>query len=220
MKKMTAIILCVLMALGGFACSAQSLVQDLTEKAEQIGEVGEQIGGIGEQIGENLGELGEQLGENLGELGEQLGENLGELGEQLGEGLGGFGEQIANPFVDYESLEEAAKAAGFTLTVPTQNGAGKPIIQVMDGKMIQVIFDETDPQLYIRKQAGDEDISGDYNEYAEITTATVGDRTVTLKGNDGKVSTAIWTADGYSYAVLYEEPHTVESACRMIEQIH
>ena len=212
MKKLTAILLCTLMALSAFACSAASLVQDLTEKAEQIGE-------IGEQIGENLGELGENLGESLGEMGEQLGESLGEIGEEIGEGLGGM--QIPNPFVDYETIEDAVKAAGFAFNLPAMNGSLKPSVQVMDGKMIQVIFSDEngDPQVYLRKQAGDEDISGDYNEYAEITTETVGDHTVTLKGNDGKVSTAIWTANGYSYAVMFETPVEKDQILSLIGEI-
>ena len=226
MKKIIAITLCVLMAFGGLACSAEKIVQGLTEKAEELGDIGsqigEQLGGIGSDIGENLGEIGESLGENLGEIGESLGENFGEIGETIGETIDeGFNVQIANPFVDYATLEEAAQAAGFTLKVPNVKEGSVPVIQVMDGVMIQFIFvDENgDPSLYIRKEAGDEDISGDYNEYPEITTETVGDRTVTVKGSDGKVSVAIWTANGYSYAVMSETPMEKDAMLALINDI-
>ena len=65
----------------------------------------------------------------------------------------------------------------------------------MSNSMIQVIFhDADDNRLFVRKEAGDMDISGDYNIYAEESTVTVGAYSVTLKGNDGMVSTAIWTS--------------------------
>ena len=215
MKKTIAITLCVLMAFGGLACSTEKIVQGLTEKAEELGD-------IGSQIGEQLGGIGSDIGENLGEIGESLGENFGEIGETIGETIGeGFNVQIANPFVDYATLEEAAQAAGFMLKVPNVKEGSVPVIQVMDGVMIQLIFvDENgDPSLYIRKEAGDEDISGDYNEYPEITTETVGDRTVTVKGSDGKVSVAIWTANGYSYAVMSETPMEKDAMLALINDI-
>lgn len=209
MKKIIAIMLCTLLALSAFACSAKSIIDHLTEQAEEIGE------SFGE-LGENLGEIGSEIGENLGEIGSEIGENLGEIGSEIGENLGGM--QIPNPFVDYQTLKEAEEAANFTLKVPAAEDFGEPIVQVMDGKMIQLIYldSESNPQLYIRKQAGDEDISGDYNEYPEVSTETVGETTVTLKGGDGKVSTAIWSANGYSYAVMFETPVEKDAALALI----
>lgn len=214
MKKTIAIVLCTLLALSAFACSAKTIVEDLTEKAEQIGEIGESLGELGSEIGESLGEIGSELGESLGGLGEEIGENLGEIGSEIGEGLGGM--QIPNPFVDYETLEAAEKAVGFTLTLPVGCGNTERVIQVMDGKMLQVIDDGC---FWYRKQAGDEDISGDYNAYPEVNTETVGDYTVTLKGSEGKVSAAIWTANGYSYAVLFDVPQEHDAAVALIEQV-
>ena len=208
MKKLTAVVLCAILALAAFACTPNQLEQLLESGAEKL-----------EQKIEDNADKIEQIGENLGDIGEQIGENLGDIGEQIGEGLGGM--QIPNPFVDFASLDEAEKAAGFALKIPATPDNLKPIVQVMDGKMIQVIFSDEngDPQVYLRKQAGDEDISGDYNEYAEITTETVGDHTVTLKGNDGKVSTAIWTANGYSYAVMFETPVEKDQILSLIGEI-
>lgn len=208
MKKLTAVVLCAILALAAFACTPNQLEQLLESGAEKL-----------EQKIEDNADKIEQIGENLGDIGEQIGENLGDIGEQIGEGLGGM--QIPNPFVDFASLDEAEKAAGFALKIPATPDNVKPIVQVMDGKMIQVILADAqdDPQIFIRKQAGNEDISGDYNEYREITEHTVGDYTVTVKGNDGKASTAIWTANGYSYAVMYETPVDMESILALIGEI-
>lgn len=127
---------------------------------------------------------------------------------------------IGNPFVDYDSLETAEKAAGFTLSFPEQmNGYSDVVYQVMDGKMLQIIFQNGENQLFIRKEAGTEDISGDYTEYSEVQTISVGKDEVNLKGDNGTVSTAIWTADGWSYAVMADTPMGAESMTALVEQI-
>lgn len=110
--------------------------------------------------------------------------------------------QIANPFVEYEIMEDAETAAGFQMQIPDEiNGYGERLISVADNEMLQVIYTNGEEDIYIRKEAGDQDISGDYNEYAEITTNVIQDRQVTYRGNDGRVSVATWTDEGYTYAI-------------------
>ena len=130
------------------------------------------------------------------------------------------GAHIANPFVDYDTLDEAFSAAGFDLTAPTSiDGFDAPHIQLMSGKMLQLIFTGGDQRLVIRKAAGHDDISGDYNSYAETKTARVNGADVTLKGTDGKVSTAVWCAGGYSYAVLSDTPMASDIMTDLIAEI-
>lgn len=127
---------------------------------------------------------------------------------------------IGNPFVDYASLEEAEQAAGFALSAPDHvEGYSDVLYQVMDGKMLQLIFLNGDSGLYLRKEAGDEDISGDYTEYSEVQTVSVGDRQVTFKGDNGTVNTAIWTADGFAYSVMADEPMSAASMTALVEQV-
>lgn len=90
----------------------------------------------------------------------------------------------------------------------------------MSNSMIQIIFhDADDNRLFVRKEAGDMDISGDYNVYAEENTVTVGAYSVTLKGSDGTVSTAIWTSNGYSYAVMSDVPMSADAMTALIAQV-
>ncbi len=136
--------------------------------------------------------------------------------------VGGEAVQIANPFVDYASLDDAANAAGFALTAPeaVEGWDGEKLVQVMSGSMIQIIFhDGDDDRLFVRKEAGDADISGDYNSYAEVNTTAVGEYEVTLKGNDGTVSTAIWARGGYSYAVMSDVPMSADAMSTIIAQV-
>lgn len=110
--------------------------------------------------------------------------------------------QIPNPFVDHATLSDAAKAAGFALSVP-ENVSGSPRrgIQTMDGRMIQVFYGDEDNEVCIRKAPGGEDISGDYNTYAQVTALNVDGSNVTMKGENGLVRLAIWTGGGYTYSV-------------------
>ncbi len=128
--------------------------------------------------------------------------------------------QIPNPFVDYDSLEAAAKAAGFELKSPSSvEGFSEKAIQVCNGEMIQVIFLNGDDRLFIRKAEGSDDISGDYNEYSDNGTVTVDGNSVTLRGDDGKVSTAVWTSGKYTYSVSFDTPVTEETMIALIGQI-
>ena len=110
--------------------------------------------------------------------------------------------EIPNPFVDCATLADAAKLTGFDIVVPDSvDGFDTRTIQVMDKKMIQVIYSKGENNLLIRKQAGSDDISGDYNQYSETNTVTLGSLQVTMKGDNGMVSLATWTDGGYTFAI-------------------
>ena len=112
-------------------------------------------------------------------------------------------QQIANPFVECATPEEAAKLAGFEMTIPeTVEGYTGPVIEAVKNEMIQAAFTGSgDDELLLRKAAGADDVSGDYNEYAETKTLTVGALTVTVKGADGLVHVATWTNGDYTFAI-------------------
>lgn len=110
--------------------------------------------------------------------------------------------QIPNPFIDCDTLADAAALAGFEITVPDSvDGYEERAITAMENDMIQVLYLHGDDEICIRKAAGEEECSGDYNEYSEEKTVTVGDREITLRGNNGRVMVAVWTEGGYSYAI-------------------
>lgn len=113
------------------------------------------------------------------------------------------GAQIPDPFVDCQDLAAAAEQAGFSFSVPGSiQGYTKSTIQAIPGDMIQVFYDGKDgSELLLRKAVGTDDVSGDYNVYAQTRTVTVDGVSVTMKGNDGTVSVATWVRDGHSFAV-------------------
>lgn len=111
--------------------------------------------------------------------------------------------QIANPFVDVNSLEEAAAGAGFELTAPDEiEGYQGQAITYIEGQMIQVIYGDEENNLYLRKGAGTEDIAGDYNEYEITEEREIAGQTVTVRANADGIHTITWTDGDYSYAAM------------------
>lgn len=128
--------------------------------------------------------------------------------------------EIPDPFSECSSLEEAAQNAGFSFNVPeTVDGYAQRIIRTTAGEegsaMIEVIYqneidgnESTDSadEIRMRKAKGDEDISGDYTEYSETSSLTVGNIQVTVKGGHGNINLATWTDNGYTYSIgVYSE---------------
>lgn len=128
--------------------------------------------------------------------------------------------QIPSPFVDYASIEDAAKIAGFALIAPDHvDGFSEKVVQVMDTSMIQVLYSEGENRLFIRKAEGNSDISGDNNNYTQSNTVAVGNYEVTMRGENGTVSVAIWTDGGYTYSVAGDMPMTPDVVAALISQI-
>ena len=116
---------------------------------------------------------------------------------------------VPNPFEIVDTLDEAAKIAGFSLETPTEYADYKSIvIQAIADDMIEVIYfdaEKTHEGLRIRKAVGTDDISGDYNEYKEENIVKLGELEVTEKGSDGNVSVATWTDGTHSYSINVDE---------------
>lgn len=134
------------------------------------------------------------------------------------------GTQVANPFSEYDTMEQAEAAAGFSIDVPDEalgylnrtirvlSDSSQPMIEVIyypgseeAGQVSQDSTGETTKQVCIRKAAGTGDVSGDYNDYANvrgIKGVVDGDAEVTVKGDGALDYLATWERDGYSYAVF------------------
>ena len=129
---------------------------------------------------------------------------------------------MPNPFTDFDTLAEAEKQTGLDITLPDAIGSSdKRIYRAMNDEMLEVIYvngeDETGR---IRKARGSEDISGDYNEYAETETVSVGGLDVLLKGDAGLVKLAVWTNDGYTYSVSAEAGLTADEMTALVSAVN
>ena len=137
--------------------------------------------------------------------------------------------QLANPFTDTDTLEEAQEIAGFEMEVPAAVSPYTAVsYRAIEGEMLEVIFsDRKGEEGYrIRKAAGEDDISGDYNEYAKEKMVRLTNGTkVTLRGDkEDAWSVAVWTKDAedekgaYSFAICSgEKTFTSDQIKKMAE---
>ena len=128
---------------------------------------------------------------------------------------------MPNPFTDFDTLAEAEKQTGFYITLPDAIGSSdNKIYRAMNNEMLEVIYvngeDETGR---VRKARGSEDISGDYNEYAETETVSVGGVDVLYKGDAELVKLAVWTNDGYTYSVSSEAGLTADEMTALVSAV-
>ena len=132
------------------------------------------------------------------------------------------GVTFANGIVEVADAQALSKAVGFP--VPELSGLPFPVTETTYasywGELAQISYVVGEEQtVTLRVQPGSEDISGDYNNYAEISTVSINGRDVTFKGNAGTVSTAIWTSGGYCYAVSADVPMFTDAMTALIAAI-
>lgn len=134
--------------------------------------------------------------------------------------------QIANPWSEFDTLEEAEADAGVEITLPeSYQGFNHRIYRAMHRQMIEVIYQDADGRegFRIRKSRDFGDISGDYTRYDQEKTLEIGDRFVETRGNGDEISVARWgnLSLNLSYAIsVAEDQHFTENDIRsLVEDI-
>ena len=136
--------------------------------------------------------------------------------------------QTANPWTDYQTKQEAQKAAGIKIKAP-----GKYFIyKIRDYRvmtenppMLELVYtsikgkgDYADT-MTIRKSAQTGDISGDYADYEFIKELKVGKRSVTAKGNGQYFHSAVWQDGKYAYALMIDGGLTEKELTKLTAKI-
>ena len=129
--------------------------------------------------------------------------------------------QSGNPYAEYDTLEEAENTVGFEISVPdSYGGYTEPYYAVIEGKILEVQYYNGDNRgMVIRKSRGSEDISGDFNEFDNITETEVNGNTVTIKGSGDEFSLALWVSGDYSYSVSVSSGISENALKEIIEKI-
>lgn len=129
--------------------------------------------------------------------------------------------QSGNPYAEYDTLEEAENTIGFEISVPdSYGGYTEPYYAVIEGKILEVqYYNGDDRGMVIRKSRGSEDISGDFNEFDNITETEVNGNTVTIKGSGDEFSLALWVSGDYSYSVSVSSGISENALKEIIEKI-
>lgn len=114
--------------------------------------------------------------------------------------------QIPNPFVDCKTIADANKIVGFTVVAPKNlpTGYSQDTIRAIKDDLVEIIYVKGEKKISFRQGKDSKDISGDYNEYKESNTLTIGSLQVTIKGDNGEVNLAVWTDGDYAYAISSE----------------
>ena len=112
------------------------------------------------------------------------------------------------------SMQQATELTGFTMRVPEGKAPyTEKTISGIGEDMIEVAYSKEEPFAVgysIRKARAEGDISGDYTEYPDIREVDFEGRKVTLKGEAGTYSLALWEENGFSYAVKAQEQPMME----------
>ena len=127
---------------------------------------------------------------------------------------------VVNPFTSCSGAEELASQSGVPI-VDLRNlpfTAANTEYSLIDGSLAQIVYSSGDGgQIVYRGQAGEEDPSGDYEDYKMQQTVSVAGRSVTIKGNGQLIYLAVWTDGGYTYSISSSEGVTKEAMTGMVE---
>ena len=86
------------------------------------------------------------------------------------------------------------------------------------GSLAEIRYFGGTENLCYRKSQSTEDNSGDYNAYAQIETLEIAGVTVTLKGENGAFSLAVWTDGQYAYSISVSTPLAKEAFLALVEE--
>ncbi len=122
------------------------------------------------------------------------------------------------------SMQQATELTGFDMRIPEGKAPyTEKTIRVIGEDMIEVNYFKEDPFAVgysIRKTRAAGDISGDSTEYAESKEVNFEGRKLTLKGEAGTYSLALWEENGFSYAVkAQEKPMTEEEILEIVNAV-
>ena len=125
---------------------------------------------------------------------------------------------------EVESMQQATELTGFTMRIPEGKAPyTEKTISVIGEGMIEVAYSKKEPFAVgysIRKARAEGDISGDFTEYPDIREVDFEGRKVTLKGEAGTCSLALWEENGFSYAVqAQEKPMTEEEILEIVKAV-
>ncbi len=128
--------------------------------------------------------------------------------------------QIPNPFVEYDSIENAKKAISFDFVYPTKLPKGYKIdtISTMEDNFIQIFYKNGEKEINYRMALGNNDISGDYNVYKNIEKININDLDVTVRKNDDTLS-AIWTKGDNTFSIFSNDKISQEELIEIISSI-
>lgn len=132
------------------------------------------------------------------------------------------GLMIANPWSNWASIGEAEDASGMSFGLPvTVAGYTADEFSTMNGELLQIVYHNGESEVCVRKQKGEgQDISGDYNVYANSEERQQNGGSITVDSNEaGEVVRQRISFDGYSWSVVASDGLPAELAQEFLNLI-
>lgn len=130
-------------------------------------------------------------------------------------------QQAIPDIVDYSSRNELSSAVGFEV-IEVQNipfDVEETEYISYWKKLAEIVYSGSENTLTFRMSVGNEDISGNYNEYEEVKSYPVDSWIVTIKGNSELYNLAIWSDGEFSYALELADSVSETDLLSMIQSI-
>ena len=107
-----------------------------------------------------------------------------------------------------ENSDALAQAVGFPVEEPEALPftVRETVYTAYPGPMAEIRYVGEAQSLTYRKAAGSGDPLGDYTSYEDVWEMDVNGTTVTLKGDGGLCTLALWEADGYTWSLRCTAP--------------
>lgn len=128
---------------------------------------------------------------------------------------------VANGMVEVTSKEELSEAVGF----PVKSAQSLPFFPQSIyytsywGEMAQIDYANGGSMACFRQSLGEEDNSGDWNEYPAKESFTVNGCAVTLKGERDSYTLGIWSDGTYSYSLSLSAGQPASVWAELIEGV-
>ena len=113
---------------------------------------------------------------------------------------------IGNPWKDWDSMEEAETAVGFSFALPEviADRYTATVFRTLNNELMEVLYRDADFEICVRKQKGEgQDISGDYNQYDTCTEEKIQGGTIIRYGNaNNNAAKQIISYKGFSWSIV------------------
>ena len=113
---------------------------------------------------------------------------------------------IGNPWSDWDSIQEAESAVGFSFGLPDVIADSYHAVSVrtLNNELIEVVYLDADFEVCVRKQKGEgQDISGDYNKYETCTQTSCNEGLITnYQNSNNHAVKQLISYKGYSWSLV------------------
>lgn len=129
--------------------------------------------------------------------------------------------KIVNPYIEYNDIESAEEILGYDVMIPTIIPEDYTIsnIVIIDNKILSIDYENDSEKINYRTSEGNDEISGDFNNYENVNQIEIDNKNITLKGNDNKIHLISWNYDEQVFSIYSDQGLSQDQVINIIENI-